>query len=474
MRLLKRSIAAFVVILFAVGLFSVPASANSAQVQWSGTTSSGVIIIREECPIEVESERLIFDVKEFPQQYYYDAEDFLQYSGKVTAEYNFYNPADYTVNATLVFPFGSIPDYGYLSDPDSGERLLNTDTEKYDIMLNGVPIEKTLRHTLTYFGNQFSLEEDLSKLHDGYMNDAFYSPDMPVTRYYYRSSGVDVETYHAATAAFILSADPAKTKVLVEGQNGGKSLSDGVQIEGWVDPDDMFVVNVIGEPLEQMPEWKFYENGACEDEIDGTMTLTKTETVTLKDLAFLAYEEGSGVLEYDWYNAIVLLMKDIEWSHGALSGVDFHFDISDQLMRWYEYEIQIEPGKKVINSVTAPIYPDIDSRYDPPIYSYTYLLSPAKTWAEFGSLDIEVRTPYNMTESGPEGFERTDAGYNQHLSDLPEGELTFTLCSEANPQIPVFQRGTLTVLLPYFIFLVVPAVVIVIVVLLIRRKIRSR
>ena len=45
------------------------------------------------------------------------------------------------------------------------------------------------------------------------MEDAFYSPDMPVTRYTYLPSGVDKETYNAADAAFVLSADPAKTRV---------------------------------------------------------------------------------------------------------------------------------------------------------------------------------------------------------------------------------------------------------------------
>ncbi len=472
--MLKKRVAAFITLLLVISMFSVPALANSAQVHWRGTTSSGVIIIGDDCPIEVESERLVFEVKEFPQQYYYDAEEFLQYSGKVTAEYTFFNPADYTVNATLVFPFGNIPDYGYLSDPDSEERFLKTDTEKYDIMVDGAPIEKTLRHTLSYFGNQFGLEEDMSKLHDGYMNDPFYSPDMPVTRLYYRSSGVDLETYHAATAAFVLSADPTKTKVLVEGQNGGRTLGDGVLIEGWVNPDEMFVVNVIGEPLKEMPDWRFYENGACEKEIDGAMTLADTETVTLKELVFLEYEEDSGILEHDWYNAVVQSMNDQEWSHGALHGSDFYFDISDQLMRWYEYEIEIEPGMKIVNSVTAPIYPNIDASYDPPVYSYTYLLSPAKTWAEFGTLDIEVRTPYYMTESGPEGFERTDAGYNQHLEGLPDGELTFTLCSEANPQTPVFQRGMLIVLAPYMVFLIIGVVTVIVIVLLIRRKRRRQ
>jgi hypothetical protein len=278
-------------------------------------------------------------------------------------------------------------------------------------------------------------------LHNGFMDDPFYSPDMPVTRYTYMPTDVDTETYRAANAAFILSADPTRTKVYMEQQNGGKLLDNAVQLEGWVDTNEPFVVNVIGEPLEQMPNWKFYENGACEDEIAGTMTLVSTQTTTLKEFLLQDYDPASGILDYDWYNAMVTALNDFEWAHGAVSAAEIGFDISDRLMRWYEYEISIGPGERIVNTVTAPIYPDIDSRYEPPIYAYTYLLSPAQTWAEFGTLDIIVNTPYYMTVSGPDGFQYNNPGYEMHLDGLPEGELTFTLCAEQSPKRPAYHGG---------------------------------
>lgn len=127
---------------------------------------------------------------------------------------------------------------------------------------------------------------------------------------------------------------------------------------------------------------------------------------------------------------------NFEWEYGAVSSTELGFDISDRLMRWYEYEISIGPGERIVNTVMAPIYPDINSRYEPPIFEYTYLLSPAQTWAEFGNLDIVVNTPYYMTVSGPEGFQYNNPGYELHLTGLPEGELTFTLCAEAEPKAP--------------------------------------
>lgn len=438
---MKKKLISGICVLLSLSLLAAPASANSAQTQWRGTDATGAIVTGEDCPLVVEHELLTFDIGQFPESHYREVSDYLSYTGKVTAEYTFHNPSDYSVNATLVFPFGAIPDYGHMYNRETGERLLYSDTEKYDITVDGQTIDRTLRHTLTFWGDQFERDKDISKLHDGFMADSFYSPDMPVTRYTYMPSAVDTETYRAANAAFILSADPAKTRVYMEGQNGGTLLDGAVQMEGWVEPDEPFVVNVIGEPLAQMPDWKIYENSACEKEIEGTMILTNAESTTLKDFLLQEYDPASGILESDWYNAMVTAFNDFMWKYGAITCSELGFDISQNLMRWYEYEIHVGPGERVVNSVTAPIYPFINSDYEPPIYAYTYLLSPAQTWAEFGTLDVVVNTPYYMTQSAPEGFWYNNPGYEMHLDGLPDGELTFTLCTEPEPEAPFYARS---------------------------------
>ena len=92
------------------------------------------------------------------------------------------------------------------------------------------------------------------------------------------------------------------------------------------------------------------------------------------------------------------------------------------------------------------MYPDANVRYEPPIYTYNYLLSPAKTWAKFGELDIVVNTPYYMTESGGDfTFEKTENGYQTSLDGLPDGELEFTLSASAKPKAPRGFSGGLQV-----------------------------
>ena len=156
--------------------------------------------------------------------------------------------------------------------------------------------------------------------------------------------------------------------------------------------------------------------------------------MTFKDYALRDYDETSGILESDWYNAQVELLRlsSETWGNG-LSQIE-EGDFS--LMRWYEYTLTLAPGQTLKNAVTAPLYPAIDAGYTPSLYSYTYLLSPAKTWAQFGELEVVVKTPYYMTESGIDGFTKTDGGYALTLPGLPESELTFTLSESEKPQPP--------------------------------------
>ena len=56
--------------------------ANSAMTEWTGTNSSGAIVVGADCPIVVRSEKLVFDVPVFPDDYYgiSDADAFEKYN----------------------------------------------------------------------------------------------------------------------------------------------------------------------------------------------------------------------------------------------------------------------------------------------------------------------------------------------------------------------------------------------------------
>jgi len=424
---MKRFIAAFLVLLLLFGGSPMPVSANSAQTYWAGVDSTGVIITDGESPIVVEHELLTFDLQEFPSNYYRSEEEFLAYTGKVTAQYTFYNPSALTVTAKLLFPFGREVWYG-VSD--------NADALKYDIFINGEAIEKKIRHTLSD-NAQFTLEQDLALISDGFAKDPFYAPELTVTAYKFSVSGIDTTTYKSATVAFDVPKGLGNYRFYLPEHRGSQRQDDGdMRVIG--SAKESFYIYVFGEPPALMPEFKFYQNGAARDNerISGTASLVSSQSMTFKEFVLDSWSEETGVSETDWYNATV---ADLHRGHRNTEyPVVFRnsYRLQDNLMRWYEYEITIEPGGRIVNTVTAPIYPSIDLDYNPAVYGYKYLLSPAKTWKSFGTLEVVVNTPYYITESSLEGFEKTDTGYKLTLPGLPDSELTFTLSTSENPEAP--------------------------------------
>ena len=70
-----------------------------------------------------------------------------------------------------------------------------------------------------------------------------------------------------------------------------------------------------------------------------------------------------------------------------------------------------------------------DSRYEPPVFEYTLSTLPG---TDLGVRQSGYRREYAVLHDceRPEGFQYNNPGYELHLTGLPEGELTFTLCGE--------------------------------------------
>ncbi len=418
------------------------AYANSAQSWFEGVDGNGVIMTDTESPIVVEKEVLTLDIQELPKSYYQDAEEYLAYSAKVTAEYTFYNPSDYTVTAKLLFPFGSVPNYAVDYIDDAGNDQLLDDVDKYEITVDGVPVERKIRHTLSNDMLGFEVEKDLPLVQDDFVEDDFYSPELMVTKYTFEVSGVQKNKYPAARVATDIPKGLGERRFCLANNLGSHIQKDGdLRISTSVNrySNVPFELYVFGTPLVTLPQWQVYERGGVKDgeEISGEVELIDTQTMTFQAFALERRSEESSVSECDWYNAVVYSLNESQKNNSEYPIVYDHRDeyrFDRQLMRWYEYEIALAPKTRIVNAVAAPMYPAINLRYEPDIYEYTYLLSPAKTWKSFGELEIVIHTPYYITESSLEGLQIIEGGYTVLLDGLPEGELTFTLCTSATPE----------------------------------------
>ena len=423
-------------------VLSIPCSANSAQAYWYGTDASGAAVTDEECPIVVEKEILTLDLGEFPRVYYDDADGYLAYSGKVTAEYHFYNPSDYTVTATLLFPFGKEPLYAAEYYDENGVRVTDVDTEKYGVFVNGDKIKAELRHS--YLENYQVLnmgDYSLLPVEDDYQKYADFTPDYPVLACSYTVSGINSVEYRVATTALDIPKNGIQNGnalLYIPDQRCLRSSNDGYRVGVDVDNNGSFTVYILGSSTPELPSWTVYKDRGMfdGDEINGTVTLKETQHLTLYDLALTYWTEQSGVSKLDWYNAFIRQLINAEnASYGLINAGEITMSLDSELSRWYKYEITLEPGERIVNRVEAPIYPDIDESYSPTVYSYTYLLSPAKTWNEFGEFEIRINTPYYVVDSSLGEFDKTKEGYTMHLDSLPRNsELELTISESENPE----------------------------------------
>ncbi len=436
----KKSIRAALFALSALMLLSalsglaLPVAANSAQSWFSGVSSTGAIMPDGESPIVVEREVLTFDIPCFPEPHF--ADEWLgEYDARVTAEYTFYNPSEYTVKSKLLFPFGNKPDYIY-GDTD--------DTDKFDIKVNGAAVEKRIRHTLSDPYAEFDVDQELAMICEGFAPDDFYSPELSVTRYTFRLEGFNKGPYPAANIGFDVKKGVGDRRIYWPEQNGMHMQPDGdMRIHTSVRRGETeLTLYVIGAPLDTMPEWKIYVDGGVSDaEVVplGEVSLVKTQSTSLLEFALAERGENSPITESDWYNALIdelrLSMVQTGGEHPVVECPRFEGNFEQYFMRWYEYELTFEPYSRIVNSVTAPMYPAIDLDYEPDLFEYTYLLSPAKTWREFGALEIVINTPYYVCGGGIEGLARTDNGYRAELDGLPEGELVFSLSEAERPAL---------------------------------------
>ncbi len=479
--LYRKILPAVLALALAAALLVLPAAANSAQRYWRGTTATGAVITDGECPIVVEHEALTFNIHAFPVISYSDG-DATDYSASVSAAYTFRNPSDMAVTAHLLFPFGTRPDY--VRDA--------TSEEKYTVTVDGTPIERTVRHTLNGYGSQFELERDLGRLTDTPREDALLFPDQTVICRTYSVSGVD-RSVRSVNIAFDLAKDSGVCVFWPE-LSGMHTQKDGDRrLSAWASDLETFTIYFIGGDVE--PEWKCYEDGGVEDSevVPGTATLVSTETMSLRTLALSARPADSDVSENDWYNAVIDRMLSDGGRDGVVHDTYRLLDVSDSLMRWYEYDITLEPGQRIVNTVTAPMYPAIDDGYTPAVYSYTYLLSPAATWRSFGTLEININTPYYLlgAAGSTDGksvkddsnstlaprFVKTDTGYTLSLDGLPEGELEFSLSASATPEAPHFSLRNILpieILICGGIMLAVAAALVVIIVLIVKSRKRSK
>lgn len=392
-----------------------PAFANSAMRFEYGVTSSGMVVRNENSVIGVESEKLTFDIPDFPTS---GGEK--SYRSTVTAEYKFVNPTENQVNLSLAFPLGGMPDY-----------FIAADNLKPHIYADGTEIPVQTRHTYStdiIYGGDFIGDYDfgteVKKISDEWYSDGFYNVDLPVTKYTMKIDRTGLNSNAVVECAANLNCDKTKVRYITD-IAGCDSVN--LYFYGGKTEREFYV---LGDPTAYTINW---QTGVRDGSSNNTKvqevpyTVTETASTTLKELALTNYSAKSGISELDWYN-------------GAVSGLSqsvspcttsYFGQISERnFLIWYLYELQFEPNAKITNKVVSPIYPSISGN-DGDRFYYQYYLSPAKSWASFGTLEVLVKTDFELTTYNSNlSLEKCADGYRATFLSLPQQELRFELTDE--------------------------------------------
>ena len=401
--------------------------ANSAIQSWSGSASGGAVPADEDCPVIVTHEDLILHTGPLDENFVETSVKQASFEPFVEAIYTLKNPSDEEVTVRLAFPFGNIPQYfmGY------GITSLNEDL--YKIKVNGNDVNAALRYTYNPSAWNADPEESLSRLSDTYRTDPFYSPDLPVHEYQLTVSGLpeDGQDYRMefthdfsdGKSVLFMSINSIAFDGTV--MTAGRSVKNG----------SSFTVYSAGEDIVKDLSFIFSDH-AKETPAEGSVQVQFIESYSFADYAKNLTPKDLKISETDWYNSLVDMINSGYFGNYVLDSPMENRYLPALLMSWYDYTVVMKPGETVQNSVKAPLYPDIDQSYNPPVFTCNYLLTPAKTWKEFGDLTITVETGAILRTYDDKvfPFKETENGYVAELKELPSEDLSFELCAVKKPK----------------------------------------
>lgn len=432
--------------------------ANSGPVYWQGFPSSEIMSIEEASPIMVENEKLVFDFST-------DTDSSHTISGEVTATYEMTNPTNESQSVQMAFPF-----VGRLDSLSPEDIVIATDGDilPYDIYIGDA---------VNTYG---SAREDEKKVNFDFSNIVNTITKNPYTAKSFTENeegklyliNVEPTTDQRINFSVDFNSDYEKTKVLSNGFNRYEYDDNKTRIATWCREPETLEIFVIGEDiqlninaytdgeLKQKTDLFTYEISIQErevrqhlmeyiknninDKIDGMISDTQLYNLYAKSLdkqftQRLGYSSEEDLMVQENFQRIMTLVYTVEFPQNSGKELSISYKTSGTMDRTKTAE---------------------------PLYTFDYILNPAKNWSDFKNLNIEIipsqEAPY-VVKSNIELAKGENGVYTATLSDLPEDDLFFTLY--ANEEISILDKleGNLQNRFGYFAPFVKWAIVLVII-----------
>lgn len=412
------SITIFLAVMFS---FYIIASANSGPTFWRGYPSSDVMSIDPDSKISVKGENLLFDFSGSGIEHY-------SIVGKVTAAYDMVNTTGEKKSVQMAFPF--VGELGSLSREDI---VITADGSPlpYDIYLGDV---------VDSHGNPFiedkSPEYDFSTIVGGitdkpYTGENFSENEM--------GKLYTIEVIPKADQRINLAADfnlyHEKTRILAYGFNSYSREDEKTRITAWCDKTTVLEVFVLGEDIEF--NINGYADGELKKKTDQFTYDISTKELNIKDYLMEYVKKHSNikntglVSETQLYN---LYAKALDKFFTENLGYCHEYDLIAQenfeRIITLVYRVEFPPNSEREVSISYRTSGTMDkTKTAEPLYTFNYILNPAKNWSDFKNLNIKIippsLAPY-IVESNIE-FKKDGNAYTAAFDSLPGEDLSFTL-----------------------------------------------
>lgn len=406
-------------------LFPAAVSANSGPVRWNGPPSYSVSPLGD-CPVTVEREELSFD---------FSAGIKADWSpgALVTASYTMKNPTSGPLSVQMAFPM-----IAGLSDLPRMEGVrITADGGDLPYRISVGEAQSMGADSREYFSGDGELVETALPAFDEILKGVSEGPAAPG-----RLSG-EGTLYRFSCAQnnllkVRLSARGESAAILTTGIDGYSRSGSDLLLEGRAEPDGGMAVLVFGDV--SGPDAKAYtedgekESGAAVRTGESKQDAASFLREKLKQSeAYRAYpsEEFLAAL-----TGAAVLAAEGSAENGVAFGDGELYDFLAQnriLVLTYEVQFPANGARRV--SVQYPTSGAMNAEQTAsPVYTYGYLLSPAKNWAAFRDLTVRIvppkEAPFVVKSSIPLSGAAGGA-YEAKLASLPEKDLTFSLYESA-------------------------------------------
>ena len=423
----KNNINIFIITLIILISFVNLGYANSGPTYWKGHPSLEILSIKENSPIVVENEDLIFD---FSKDEYLERGAY-SISGIVTATYKMSNQTNDNQTVQMAFPMISslrefnsedisikvdnktIPFDIYIGDEVRNIRKDNQEEDKLNFKQIVKSINKEVYLPLNYDLNEVG------------------------TLYTY-----DVSTTSEDDVNFVIEyiSNSEKTKIISKGFNGYRVDNNEARITAWISDKETLEIYVIGEDIEL--NISGFLDGELSKKTNNYSYKVKKENLSIEDYlkkSIIDYKDSERYNDYLTDNQLVnLFSKELDEIFGhnvSYFWIDdfYSLDYEDRIFVFvYETSFPKESIMDVSVSYIARGTMDKTSTYDP-LYTFEYLLNPAENWADFNNLNIEIKPPKAhpyIVDSSIDLNKNDKGNYVGKFESLPDKDLSFTLYSK--------------------------------------------